>query len=214
MENYVITVARGFGSGGKEVASKLAKSLGIHCYENRILTLASQMTGLDESEYVQADEKLNGSYLIHSLLKLPRAMHFIPVDRDFTSNESLFHHQVEIIQKLVKSESCVIVGKCADYVLKDHPRKISVYIEASRESCIKRTMERMDPKVSAKEANQIIVKSDKYRTDYYRFYTNGGDWRSPINYDMILNSDKAGIQGCVEIIRQYLKIKMPDLFQS
>ncbi len=212
MENYVITVARGFGSGGKEVASKLAKSLGIHCYENRILTLASQMTGLDESEYVKADEKLDGSYLMKTIRELPRAMRFIPVDRDFTSNRSLFNHQIQIINELVKNESCVIVGKCADYVLRDHPRKISVYIEAPRQACIERTMERME--VSAKEANRIIVQSDKYRTDYYRFYTNGGDWRSPINYDMILNSEKAGIAGCVEMCRQYLKLKMPDVFEA
>lgn len=212
MENYVVTVARGFGSGGKEVASKLAKSLGIHCYENRILTLASQLTGLDESAYVNADEKLQGSYLISRLREIPRAMHFIAVDRDFSSNHSLFEHESKIIRELVKHESCVIVGKCADYVLRDHPRKISVYIEASRPSCVARTIEKMG--ISEKEANQVISHTDKYRADYYKFYTNGGDWTSPVNYDLILNSDRAGIQGCVSLIRSYIQLKLPEVFSE
>ena len=208
MENYVVTVARGFGSGGKEVASKLAKALAIRCYENRILTLASQLTGLDESAYVNADERLEGNYLVNSLRTLPRAMHFIPVDRDFTSNHSLFEHQARIIRELVKDESCVIVGKCADFVLQDHPRKISVYIEASRPSCVARTMEKMG--VSERDANYIISRTDKYRAEYYKFYTRGGDWTSPLNYDLILNSDKAGIQGCVDVILHYIRMKLPD----
>ena len=206
MENFIITVARGFGSGGKEVAAKLAKSLGIHCYENRILVLASQLTGLDESAYVQADENLQGSYLLRRLQEIPRAMHFIPVDRDFTSNSQLFAHQTKIIRQLAKTESCVIVGKCADFVLRDHPRVISVYIEASRPSCVERTMKKMG--VSEHEANRIITRTDKYRADYYKFYTGGNDWTNPINYDFTLNSDKVGIEGCVEMIRHYLSMKL------
>lgn len=203
--HFAITVARGFGSGGKEVAYRLADQLGIHCYENRILTLASQMTGLDESQYVAADENLQRSYVMSKLAALPITKHFIAVDRSFTSNSALFQHQVEIIQEIIQHEDCVIVGKCADYVLKDYPNVISVYIEAGRPACRQRTMDKM--KVTAREADRIISQTDKYRADYYRFYTKGGEWTNPINYDMTLNSDKLGIQGCVTIIQQLLEYK-------
>lgn len=203
--HYAITVARGFGSGGKEVAYRLADELGINCYENRILTLASQMTGLDESEYVAADENLQHSYIMSKLSTLPITKHFIAVDHSFTSNSALFQHQVEIIKEIVKNEDCIIVGKCADYVLRDYPNVISVYIEADRPACLKRTMEKMN--VSIKEANRIINQTDRYRADYYRFYTGGSEWTDPLNYDMTLNSDKLGIQGCVSIIKSLLEYR-------
>lgn len=205
-QNYVIGIARGFGSGGKEVASRVAKSLGIHCYENRILTMASQMTGIDESEYVNADERLKDGYLVSKIRELPRSLHFIPVDRKFTSNESLFAQQVKIMHQLVEEEPCVIVGKCADYVFRDYTRSVFVYIEASRASCVERTMAKMN--VDEAEANRIISTTDKYRADYYKYYTNGGYWTNPINYDMTLNVDRVGIDGCVDLITEYTRKKL------
>ncbi len=206
MENYVITVARGFGSGGKTIASRVAKRLGISCYENRILTLASRYSGIEEQEFWKADEKLSENVVIRELRKFPAARKYIPVDREFVSNENLFRYQSEIIRQLAEEESCVIVGKCADYVLRDYPRKVSVYIEAPREACIKRTMEHMD--VDAQEAERLLIRTDQYRTDYYRYYTGGKDWRAPIHYDMILNSEFVGIEGCVDLIEYYVKKKL------
>lgn len=206
MENYVITVARGFGSGGKTIASRVAKSLGISCYENRILTLASRYSGVEEYEFASVDEKLGGNFLLRELKKFPAARKYIPVDRDFSSDERLFHYQCEIIRRLVQEESCVIVGKCADYVLKDYPRKVSIYIEAPREACVRRTMEHM--RVDAAEAERLLVRTDQYRTDYYRYYTGGEDWRSPVHYDLVLNSELVGIDGCVDLIRYYTQKKL------
>lgn len=205
MENYVITVARGFGSGGRTIASGLADRLGIPWYENRILTLASRYSGVEEREFVSVDEKLGGNFLMRELKKLPAVRKYMPMDKDFASDESLFRYQCEIIHRLVQEESCIIVGKCADYVLRDHPRKVSIYIEAPREICVKRTMENL--KVDAKEAERLLVRTDQYRTEYYRYYTGGEDWRSPVHYDMILNSGFVGIDGCIDLIEYYVKKK-------
>lgn len=210
MEHYVITFARGFGSGGKEIASKVAKRLGIHCYENRILTLASQFSQLDENLFNQVNEKMRetGGFF-HFLKGLPRAHNYIARNEKFVSDDVLFEYQKKIILDLAAQESCVIVGKCADCVLKDHPNVISIYIEAPREFCLKRTMEHM--KVDADTANATITQTDKFRADYYQYYSKGNYWTNPVNYDMTLNSEKVGIDNCVNIIVDYLKIKFPHL---
>lgn len=205
MENYVITVARGFGSGGKEIASKLAKELGIKCYENRILTLASQYTGYDEEEFKKVDENLNGNYLKTLLGNLPRTRSPQPRERRFHSDDKLFHYQAEIIHKLADTQSCVIVGKCADYILKDYKNVVSVYIEAPRAFCYPRIMEKME--VTEAEAHRLIEKTDRYRADYYKYYTHGNYWTNPVNYDLTLNSQRVGIDNCVKVIKDYLNLK-------
>ena len=205
-EHYVVTFARGFGTGGKEIASKLAKELGIHCYENRILTLASQMTGLDEELFREVDEKIRNKGGFSSFLKgLPKAKSYIARNEKFVSDDKLFEYQSKIIQNLAETESCVIVGKCADYVLRGNPRVVSVYIEAPRAFCLKRTMEKMG--VTAEVAAATITQTDKFRADYYEYYTGGNYWTNPVNYDLTLNSEKVGIEGCVDMVKHLLKVK-------
>lgn len=211
MDNFVITFARGFGSGGKEIASTLAKELGIHCYENRILTLASQMSGLSENIFQEVNEKMRVSGFSNFLKGLPRARSYIARNEKFKSDDKLFEFQSRIINNLADTESCVIVGKCADYVLRGRQNVVSIYIEAPRSFCLRRTMEHMG--VTEEVANATITQTDKYRADYYKYYTHGNYWTNPVNYDMTLNSEKAGIDGCVKIIMAYLSIKgliMPD----
>lgn len=204
--NFVVTFARGFGTGGKEIAAKLAKDLGISCYENRILTLASQMSGLDEEVFREVDEKIRTKGGFSSFLKgLPRARSYIARNEKFVSDDKLFEYQSKIIKNLAENESCVIVGKCADYVLRGNPRVVSVYVEAPRDFCLKRTMEKMG--VTAEVAAATISQTDKFRADYYEYYTGGNYWTNPVNYDITLNSEKVGIEGCVEMVKHLLKLK-------
>lgn len=205
MEHFVVTFARGFGTGGKEIASKLAADLGIHCYENRILTLASQMSGLDEKVFQEVNEKMRLNGFSSFLKGLPRAKSYIARNEKFKSDDKLFEFQSEIIQNLADTESCVIVGKCADYVLRGRPNVVSVYIEAPRSFCVQRTMEHMG--VTEEVAHKTIEQTDKFRADYYKYYTHGNYWTNPVNYDMTLNSEKVGIEECVRVIEQYLVIK-------
>jgi cytidylate kinase len=206
MDNYVVTFARGFGTGGKEIASKLAEDLGIHCYENRILTLASQMSGLDEVVFEEVNEKVRSTGGFSSFLRgLPRSKQYITRNEAFVSDDTLFEYQKKIIESLADTESCVIVGKCADWVLRDRSNVVSIYIEAPRDFCVKRTMEHMG--VTEETANATIGHTDKYRADYYQYYTHGNYWTNPVNYDMTLNSEKVGVDQCVEVIKVYLKMK-------
>ena len=206
MENFIVTFARGFGTGGKEIASMLAKDLGIHCYENRILTLASQMSGLDEKLFLDINERIRTNGGFTGFLKgLPRSRQYIARNEKFVSDDRLFEYQSQIIRNLADQESCVIVGKCADYVLKGRKNVVSIYIEAPRAFCLARTMQRM--KVSADVAAATIENTDKYRADYYKYYTKGNSWTNPVNYDMTLNSEKVGIAGCVKMIEEYLVMK-------
>ena len=206
MENYVVTFARGFGTGGKEIASKLAKELGIHCYENRILTLASQMSGLDEKLFQEVNEKVRSNGGFSSFLKgLPRAKSYISRNEKFVSDDKLFEYQKQIIENLADTESCVIVGKCADYILRGRQNIVSIYIEAPRDFCVKRTMEHMG--VTEDVATATIVHTDKFRADYYKYYTNGNYWTNPVNYDLTINSEKVGIEDSVKLIKDYMKIK-------
>ena len=178
MENFIVTFARGFGTGGKEIASMLAKDLGIHCYENRILTLASQMSGLDEKLFLDINERIRNNGGFTGFLKgLPRSRQYIARNEKFVSDDRLFEYQSQIIRNLADQESF----------------------------CLERTMQRI--KVSADVAAATIENTDKYRADYYKYYTKGNYWTNPVNYDMTLNSEKVGIAGCVKMIEEYLVMK-------
>ena len=207
MDNYVITIARGFGSGGRQIAAKLAEELGINWYERRVMALASQYSGYGE-EYFQ-DEKLKGSLFINSLMKLPISLSPKPVLSRFTSDPKMFDIQSHIIRELAQTESCIIVGKCADYVLRDHEKVLSLYIEAPREYCIDRVMQDM-PGTTREEAGELIVKTDHYRSEYYKYYTNGCDWRNPTNYDLTINTGRLGDEKTIKIIKNTLRVKFGE----
>ena len=206
MDHYVITSARGFGSGGKEIGSKLAARLGIPCYESQILKMASDESGLNEALFSQVDEKLNVEGRVRSYLRrVPFEKVATPSMKEFTSDINLFNIQSQIIRHLANSESCIIIGKCADYVLRKYPNVLSVYIEAPRSACVNSIMNKMG--VTEAEAHKLIEKTDKYRADYYKYYTHGGYWTNPVNYDLTLNSDRVGRDKCVDVLEQFLKIK-------
>lgn len=206
MDKFIVTFARGFGTGGKAIASQLAKDLGIHCYENRILTLASQLSGLPENVFQEVNEKMRETGDFTSFLRgLPRSKHYITRNEKFVSDDRLFEYQSQIIRELAEKESCVIVGKCADYVLRDKPNVVNIYIEAPRVFCVNRTIANMG--VTEAVANATIERTDRFRADYYKYYTHGNYWTNPVNYDLTLNSERVGIENCVKTIEQYLIIK-------
>lgn len=201
-KKFVITIARGFGSGGKEIAHSVAKAMGINCYEHSILTLASQMSGLDRSRFAEADERIIKPSLIHSIKETLSP----EPEAHFVSNDELFGFEAQIMRGLASSESCVIVGKAADYVLKDFDNVFSFYIEAPRAYCLANVMRKMD--VTEAEANDLITKTDKYRADFYKYVTKGNYWTNPVNYDLTLNSERMGKENCVKVIKDYVEMMM------
>lgn len=206
MENFVITISRKFGSGGRVIGAKLADDLGVHSYENRILTLAAKYSGRDEHDFVEVDEKLRGSYLNSQLSKMQKLFTPHPKAEDFKSDDRLFEFQAHIIRELAELETCIIVGKCADYVLREHERVLRVYITAPTDYCVRRVMKRM--KVGQEEAEHMVTLSNKYRRDYYKYYTGGGNWRDPDNYDLMLNNGVLGDAGSIQLIKNALKLKL------
>lgn len=208
MQNYVITIARGFGSGGKDIGMRLSKELGIPCYDRQILTMASDKSGIDESVFVETNEKLRGKYIANFLRRMPVTGVLDPQEKDFVSDVNVFNIQAELIRSLAVTESCIIIGKCADDILRDYKNVISIYIEASRSACVKSIQEKMH--VSEERAHQLIRSTDKYRTKYYSYYSGGKDWTNPTNYDLVLNSDRIGRENCVKLIKDYIKIKFGE----
>lgn len=208
MQNYVITIARGFGSGGKDIGMRLSKELGIPCYDRQILTMASDKSGIDESVFVETNEKLRGKYIANFLRRMPVTGVLDPQEKDFVSDVNVFNIQAELIRSLAVTESCIIVGKCADDILRDYKNVISIYIEAPRSACVKSIQEKMH--VSEERAHQLIRSTDKYRAKYYSYYSGGKDWTNPTNYDLVLNSDRIGRENCVKLIKDYIKIKFGE----
>lgn len=209
MDNFVITIARGFGSGGKHIGLALAKALDIPCYDSQILAMASNYSGINKDLFFQVDEKLRGYHLIKRIMRANNKDDIVePTERSFMSDVNLYNIQAKIIRELGKNQSCIIIGKCANHLLRDYDNAVSVYIEAPRAACVKSIKERLG--VSEDEANKMIYQTDRYRADYYKYYTGGEVWTNPVLYDMTLNSDRIGRDKCVELIIEYLKIKFGD----
>ncbi|MFI3238673.1 MAG: cytidylate kinase-like family protein [Lachnospiraceae bacterium] len=207
MKNYVITIARGFGSGGRTIGLELGKLLNIPCYEDEILDMASDESGINRTLFHETDERIRGNILFKKIQGIPRKDVVSPREKEFVSDVNLFNIQSEIIRSLAQRESCIIIGKCADHVLAGYDNVYRIYVDAPREFCIDGVIEKMS--VTVERANQLIVKTDKYRADYYKYYT-GNDWNSPANYDLIINSERVGRDKCPELIKTYVEFQMGE----
>ena len=207
MEKVIITIARQYGSGGKTIGQMLANDLGIPFYSREILRLASDDSGIREELFNQADEKLRSNPLFGASKKVYTGGLISPESDDFVSSENLFNYQAKVIKELAEKGSCVIVGRCADFVLKDRADVVSVFVHAPADYCMERAMERND--MSRKEMEKFIAKTDKYRGDFYHYYT-GNVWSDARNYDLCLNSSKLGFEKCVEEIKAYIKVRFEE----
>ena len=201
-KKIVITIARGYGSGGKTVGQMIAKELGISFYDRQILYMASDDSGINVSLFQKNDEDVNKGLFDPSTHKYLGGI-IPPEDSKFTSKENLFNYQAKIIKELANKESCVIVGRCADFILKDNPNVIKVFIWAPHQSCVETVMDMFD--VSEKDADKKIRKIDKHRSEYYRYYTCR-EWDNARNYDLCLNSADLGFDGCVKAIKAYIDV--------
>lgn len=200
--NYVICIARGFGSGGKTIANRVAARLGIPCYEDQILSMASERSGLNEQLFREVDERLRGSAIVRRLRQTPNhLMEALPTERSFTSDENLFAIQARIITDLAATQSCVIVGKCADVVLASHMNVMSLFITAPEAHAVARIMQQCQ--CDERRARELVRKTDKYRSDYYRFYSGGREWADPSNWDLVINTARVGIADTERLICSY-----------
>lgn len=203
-KKIVITIARQYGSGGRTIGEMLAKDINVHYYDKELLKLASDDSGINEKLFVNADEKVK----MTNLLKIVKNIYtgqLIPPDRDdFVSDNNLFNYQAKIIKQLAEEEACVMVGRCADFVLKEYDNVLSVFIHAPKDYCMEQAAKKVS--MSSKELERYITRIDKNRADYYKYHT-GREWTDARNYDLCLNSSKLGFDRCVEEIKSYINVR-------
>ena len=209
MKNVVITIARHFGSGGKTVGKMLSEDLGIGFYEHEIIEMASEDSGIAEELFNKADEKLKRTPLFFGKTHGEYKGKLIaPGSDEFVSDHNLFNYQAKIIRELAQRESCVIIGRAADYVLKNYDNVVSVFVHASRKYCIEQAVKRRA--YIGKDVEKFVERTDKYRSDFYRYYT-GQEWTDARNYDLCLNSERLGFEGTMEAIEEYIKVRFGAL---
>lgn len=203
-KNIVITIARQYGSGGKTIGAMLAEELHIPYYDKDLMKLASEESGINEALFVKADEKVKNNLLYKVAKKVYQGELISPESDDFTSNDNLFNYQAKIIRGLADEESCVIIGRCADFVLKDYDNVLSVFVHAPGDFCMEQAAKKHS--MSEKELEKFIAKTDKARADYYKYHT-GREWTDARNYDLCLDSSKLGFERCVEEIKAYIDVR-------
>lgn len=203
MEHIVITIARSYGSGGRTMGKLLAKELGINCYDRELLRMASDESGINEALFGKADEKLKTMPLFKIAKREYNGEVLSPDSDEFVSDDNLFNYQAKVIRELAKTESCVIIGRCADYLLKEEDFVIRLFCYAPGEDCIARLMEQNGG--TEKEIARKIEKTDKHRSEYYKYYT-GREWNDARNYDLCLNTASMSYEKLVETVRAYIDI--------
>ena len=203
-KKYVITIARGYGSGGRTTGKILSEELGIPFYDRELFYMASEESGINLELFGKLDEKVNKG-IFNPITKKYTGKLIPPESSDFVSDENLFNYQAKIIKELAEKESCIIVGRCADYVLKDRENVVRVFVWAPMDNCIKNVMA-LEP-LNEKEAEREIKKIDRYRREYYRYLT-GKEWDDYTNYELCLNSALLGFEKCAECIKSFVEIKL------
>ena len=201
MAHYVITIARGFGSGGRTIGKMLAGRLGIDYYDMELLRLASEESGINIELFNQADEHVKTGFFKRYNRSFGERL-VSPSSMDFTSDDNLFNYQAKIIRDLADKQSCVIIGRCADYLLRDREDVVRLYFYADREICVKTVTDLYG--IHPKDAEERVESVDRSRAAYYKYYT-GGEWDDETNYDLCINTGKIGFEKSVDVVIGYLK---------
>lgn len=201
MKNYIVTIARQFGSGGKDVGHKLSEITGYKFYDKDLITLAAQKSGLSSDALHTVDEKAANSLLYTLALGSSAYNHGIE-NVNLPINDKLFVVQSEIIKELADgNEGAIIVGRCADYVLADRPNLVRIFITADFDHRVETIMN--EEGISQQKAKDLIIKTDKRRSNYYSYYT-GEKWGKADKYDLVVSTDRVGIEGAAKIIADYI----------
>ena len=209
-KNIVITIARQYGSGGRTVGEMLANDLGIHYYDKELIKLASEESGINEGLFLDADEKLRNNGFFKVPVNVYKGEIIGPDSKDFTSTDNLFNFQAKSIKKLAETTSCVIIGRAANFVLKDYDNVLSVFVHAPHDFLMQEAG-KVQP-LKGKELEKFCAREDKYRSDYYTHHT-GQKWTDAMNYDLCLDSSKLGFEKCVEAIKAHARVRFgEDIF--
>ena len=199
--NKIITITRQFGSGGREIGKKLAEAYGIPFYDNEIISRAAKDTGFAEAAFERAEDKASNS-LLYSIAMGMNV--FSSQDVGFSGlslDDRIFLAQSKVIRNVAKEGPCVIVGRCADYILKNQENVVNLFIRAPLDFRIKRAIEVEG--IPKEKSAEMVMKKDKSRANYYKYHS-GERWDNVLNYDFAIRSDLCGIDGTVACLKAYL----------
>ena len=193
----IITISREFGTGARLIGREVAALLNYGYYDRALIEMAAEKSGLSEEFIERTEEKASNSFL-YNLATAAYLASDVTAEYTVPVNDQAFMIQSDVIRDIARSSNGVIVGRCADFVLKDHPRLLRVFIYANKEDRVNRIVNEygQDPK----NAESVLTKIDKGRANYHKFYT-GTNWRSMDNYDLCINTSNTGIQGAVMAIK-------------
>lgn len=203
MQNYVITIGRELGSGGKAIGQMMSKALEVPIYDSRLIQLAAKESGFNPELFKDADEVTNKGALSSFMRTIGSPFTTLSSFYDNSlSNESLFKIQTDIIRQKSETENCIIVGRCADYILREHPRHINIFVRANYEDRVNFVCKRDN--LTPDKAKELIDKMDNQRSEYHDFYceTNWGDSRA---YDICVNSSILGFEETAKFLLDFVK---------
>lgn len=203
-ENYTINIGRQLGSGGRKIGLLLSERLGIPLYDKELITIASKQSGLKKEVFEEADEKKRFT-LTGGLLGPKEPILDGGFSGNYLWNEMLFKIQSDVIQELADESSCIFVGRCADYILRDHPRTMNLFISAELDDRVERVKAHFE--VREKKARDLIEKADKKRAGYYNYYTSK-QWGTAESYHLCINSSILGLEASTEVIEDFLERKL------
>lgn len=203
-DHLIIALNREYGSGGKEIAEKLGKRLGIKVYDEDIADLAARRSGIRKDYFEKVDEKPTDSFLYMLAMNTFTMNTSMNPFENTLSSDKLFNKQAEVIQEIADKDDCIIVGRCAGYILRDEPKCVRIYISADKDFRTKRIM--ASDHLDEKEAQKKIHSMDKKRDSYFDYYA-GQDWKACHTYDLSISTSALGIDKAVDLICQYIDIK-------
>lgn len=200
MKDYVITISRQFGCGAHEIATKLSEKLSIPYYDKEILKRAAKDSGFDKRLFVFYDEKPTGSFLFN----ISADGYTTVTDTGITLEDKIFQYQFDTIRKLAEEGSCIIIGRCSDYVLRDFPNLLKIFLHANNDFRRERVINQYG--ISEKSAAKEIKTTDKKRARFHNFYSEY-KWGDACNYDLSIDVSRIGIDDTVELIADYINKK-------
>lgn len=198
-QNKIITISRQYGSGGRIIGKKLADALGVPFYDNELINLAAEKTGLSKECFKEAENTSAGN-LLFSITSLASGMDSCGLPL----SEKIFLVQSQVIKEVAEEGSCVIVGRSANYVLSENPNCINIFLQADLKDRVQRAIQQYD--LPEKNAEAAVIKTDKRRANYYNYFT-GGKWGKAENYDLILNTSRLDLDHVVDVIKAYVSYR-------
>lgn len=209
-DRFNITINRLYGSGGRIMGKRLSEELGIPFYDEEILKMASEESAIGEQLFRLNDEKAGSNLFFRAIGGLKTSLEEPSLDDDLTSPENLFRFQAKMMRRVALEQSCIIMGRCADFVLGAAGVKnlVRLFVYADSTTCIRRVME-VDG-VDTKEALRRVNRISKERRDYYKYYT-GKEWEDMSNYDLPINTTTLELEPAVQLVKEYMKLRNINL---